>query len=481
MSRMLLVFCASALTLVGSGAPNTTIAAGATRSIRDFTDCDGRSDDTQGLQAAFTAAAHNAFTLVIDCPVSLHIADDIARPIFVDSGTRVQFSRGGQLVVDNSGIPAFVIANSSDVHFLGWRILYTGQTPVQKLVTGYHRDHQWVAKTTAVGGEFNNAILTPWMAKNRRVVMSNGHDLWSGTTNSTAIFFLTGDDSGIEVRDMAVSTADAAHPAHYVPMVFSFTTGFYSGTSTPKASGPAMDRPAVPHDLVFDHIDLDGTLMGFQGTMRDATFSHIRSHHYADLQGDDGNMPGGEGKWFAPPHLFYIVGSGPVQPQHIRISDVVDDGLRVGRPRDTQTDKGSGYALSLKIGGNDVVVDGYVSHRPDGFLDVLASNGLTVRNAEATYDSHFLNDIYPGVRFVAGAPGYTDVTLENVHLTDTSPRTRVAPVSNNNVPTNSGVVFHDVRVDLNDWAGPAPLSAPAFAGNHNSTPVTYTVRTRSGL
>ena len=500
MSRLFYALCASAIALSGcadepmaSGygapfspppapvdprpvAPPAATNASLSRSIRDFTACDGRTDDAKGVQAAFQAAAHNAFTLVVDCPVMLHVGDDIARPIFVDSGTRVVFTGSGRLTVDNSGIPAFVIANSNDIHFLGWRILYTGQTPLAYLSDGYHRDGQWIPQKTLISATFNNTILTPWMAKSRNVAMTSGHDLWNGPTNSCAIFFFAGDDNGVEVRNMTVSVPDFGSPSRYVPMVFSFTTGFYSGTVTTKAGASAIARPAVPRNIVFDQIDFDGTLMGIQGTMVNATFSHVRSHHYADLQGDDGSDPGGQGKWFAPPHLFYINGGGvnTVQPQHIRISDVVDDGIRVGRARDTQGNSGSGNALSLKIGGDDVIVDGYISHRPDGFLDVLTANGLTIRNAQATYDSGFLNNIYPGIRFPAVSPQvYKNVTLENITLTDTSPQTIRLPIGISPLPGNSNIIFRNIRVNLNAWVNKAPLTSPVAGGTGNSTPVSY--------
>ncbi len=461
----------------GPTAPRPTQTAGLSRSIRDFTACDGRSDDTKGLQAAFQAASHNAFTLVVDCPVTFHVGDDITRPIFVDSGTRVVFSGNGRLSVDNSGIPAFVIANSNDVHFLGWRIVYTGQIPLAAVAEGYHRNGQWVPQKTSIAVAFNDATLTPFMAKSRNVVMSAGHDLWNGPTNSAAIFYATGDDNGIEVRNMSVSIPDLGSPSRYVPVVFSFTTGFYSGTVTPQAGAPAIVRPAVPHNILIDQVDFDGTLMGFQGTMQNASFSHIRSHHYADLQADDGSDRGGQGKWFAPPHLFYInAGSGvnAVQPQHIRITDVVDDGIRVGQARDTQDSSGSGSALSLKVGGDDVVVDGYVSHRPDGFMDVLSANGLTVRNAQASYDSAFLNNLYPGIRFPASPPQtYKNVILQNITLTDTAPQVIRPPISGSPIPGNSNVQFSNVRVNLNVWVNKGALTSPVMGGSGNNTPVSY--------
>ena len=449
-------------------------AFAATRSIRDFTACDGRSDDTEGLRAALTAAGHNAFTLVVDCPVVVRIGDDVAKPIFVESGVTVQFSGAGQLIVDNSGIPAFIVANSSDVHLLGWRIMSLGGAPLSRYAEGYHQNGQWVAGKGSVAARFNDLTLTPWMAQHRQVTLG-GYNLWNNPTNFASLFYFTGDDSNIEIRDMTVAVPDFQKVSHYVPMVFSFSTGYPNGWTTVKGN-PDNNRPAVPHNITFSHITLDGFLMGFQGTVQNATFDHIRAYHYGDLQADDNTQAGGEGKWFAPPHLFYInADAHGTQPQHVRITNIIDEGVRVGVPRDTAQSKGSGNALSLKIGGNDIVVDGYISHRPDGFMDILPGSGLTVRNVEATYDSSFLNDIYPGIRFPGSAPGYNNVTLENVHLTDVAPRTRILPILSVPLPDYDNVVFQNVRVDLHAWQGAGPLVGPTIKGNNDSTPVAFHV------
>ncbi len=447
-------------------------ASAANRSIRDFTACDGRSDDTEGLRAALAAAGHNAFTLVVDCPVNVRIGDDVAKPLFFESGTTVQFTGRGQVVVDNSGIPAFVFANSSDIHLLGWRVMSLGSAPLSGYTEGYHQNGQWVASKGMASAKFNDLTLTPWMGQHRQVTLG-GFNLWSGPTNATALFYFTGDDGNIEVRDLTVTVPDVQRVSHYVPMVFSFTTGYPNGWKTMKGN-PDNNRPAVPHNITISNVSLDGYLMGFQGTVQNATFDHIRAYHYGDLQADDTSQVGGAGKWFAPPHLFYInADAHGTQPTHVRITDVIDEGVRVGVARDTQQNKNSGSALSLKIGGTDVVVDGYISHRTDGFVDVLPANGLTVRNAEATYDSSFLNDIYPGIRFPGAAPGYNNITFSHVHIRDVAPQTRILPIYSVPLPDYNNVVFQDVRVDLHSWQGPGPLTGPVIKGNNDSTPVAF--------
>jgi len=145
---------------------------------------------------------------------------------------------------------------------------------------------------------------------------------------------------------------------------------------------------------------------------------------------------------------------------------VVDAGLRVGTARDKgDADSISGYALSLKIGCVDCSVDTYTSKRPDGFMDVLASNGLTVSNVAATYDSAFLNNLFSGLRFPQTP--YKDVTFENVILTDTAALSVQLPISTVGQPNNENIVFKNVRTVINRWAG-AGLPLPVIGGASNS-------------
>src|SRR5262249_43926842 len=151
----------------------------------------------------------------------------------------------------------------------------------------------------------------------------------------------------------------------------------------------------------FSNIDLDGYYMGWQGSYQDTLFEHIRAHRYGDMQDDQGGTVGGIQKWFAPPHLFYLnynPGLIGLENKNIRILDVIDYGIRVGEPRDHGgSDSSSGYVNSLKLGGVNCEVDGYKSYRPDGFMDVLTSNGLKISNVEVVYDSSFLHDLYPAI------------------------------------------------------------------------------------
>jgi hypothetical protein len=118
-------------------------------------------------------------------------------------------------------------------------------------------------------------------------------------------------------------------------------------------------------------------------------------------------------------------------------------------------------------------VDNYKSTRPDGFLDVLPSVGLTITNVTATYDSSFLNNLFPGWRFPA-AP-YKNVRFENIKLIDTAESSVVPPIGDANQPTNEGIVFKNVRVEMNRWTGTASLPLPTIAGHATDASIDYSI------
>jgi hypothetical protein len=464
----------------GSGATtgSSTIAGGSLakapptveKSIAGWVSCDGITDDTAGVARAFAAARHSAFTLLVDCPVRLHFGVDIARAIFIDSGTNVTFSGAGKFTVDNVLVPAFVVANSNDIVLTNWNVEYDASLPVEQNVGGFTNNGEFV-KGPKPGNAFNDVRLKNWLADNRGIVFDNGQNpQWTGTTNACGVFFLSGDSFNITVTGMRMYVPAAAGGDRFIPVAFSLGVNFKSNQTASAKTPMTGQFFAVPHDLTFSDISLDGTYMGWLGGGQNVVFDKIRSHRYGDLQDAHGGNVGGVGKWFAPPHLFYLSypldGDPGLFNRKLRFQDVVDAGLRVGIARDKGgADTLSGYALSLKLGCVDCSVDNYTSNRPDGFMDVLASNGLTVSNVTASYDSAFLNNLFPGLRFPQTP--YKGVTLENVVLTDRAPSSVRMPVSNVGQYTNENIVFKNVRTVINRWAG-SGLPVPVIAGTSNS-------------
>jgi hypothetical protein len=420
-----------------------------TRSISEWATCGGAVDSARGVAAAFAAARNNAFTLQVDFPVFIHIGEDYTRPIFVDNGTTVNFTSGGKFIVDNLFVPALVIVNSSNIAFTNWNVQYSNRMTIDS--AGMH----WASM-------FNDVTTVRWMRMNRGVVydQSQGRvSSYNGSQRTLTMFFFTGSASNISILGLKLYVDRNVGGEGFVPYVFGFNVGERDNTIIKSSTAATPATHAVPSNITFSDIDLDGTVMGWQGTVQNATFTHIRSHRYSDLQDAGGGNVGGIGHWFAPPHLFYLVfdtnGDINLINRNITLKDVIDYGDRVGVARDSGVKASLGNALSLKIGGENVVIDGYQSYRPDGFMDVLASNGLTLQNVIATYNSDFLHRLYRGIRFPgpfgAIASGYININFHNISLTDLAPSTNMLPVGTCTGSTTGGLIFDNVHLYLNQW------------------------------
>jgi hypothetical protein len=452
------------------------------KSISSWVSCDGTSDQWAGVAKAFAAAKNGAFTLSVDCPVRIHIGMDIARPIFIDDATTVEFVGSGKFTVDNTFIPAFVIANSSAVTLTNWIVEYEASLPVDPNTGGYVQNGTFVAGEQPAGA-FNGITMTQWLSANRGIVFdqSQGYltSRWADTTNMCAMFLIIGDSSNLTVTGMQVSVPAAAGGDSFVPVVFSTNPDFKSNQKVTAATPYTAQYFAIPHALTFSNISLDGTYMGWVGGMQNASFDNIRSARYGDLQDAQGKNVGGIGKWFAPPHLFYInyltTGDPALFNKNIEISQVVDRGVRIGTARDAAGAKPlSGYALSLKIGCVSCSVDNYVSSRPDGFLDVLTSTDLSISNVVATYNSAFLNNNYPGWRFPE--PPYSNVSFKNISLTDTAESTVFLPIGNSYEASNENLTLSGVNVTLNQWAGAGQWPTSTIAGQNNQMSFNYLIK-----
>jgi hypothetical protein len=459
--------------------PTAAVPAAVKKSISGWVSCSGTADDTEGVTRAMAAASHSAFTLVVDCPVRLHIGTDIARTIFIDDGTTVQFTGSGKFTVDNVLLPAFVIANSSNITLTDWNVEYDAGLPVNPNVGGYENNGARVAEegSTQPANASNDLRITPWLAANRAITFDRSqggvNSIWAGPTNASAVFFLTGDTFNVTVSGMQLYVPATAGGNQFIPVAFSLSQNYKSNQTVTAKTPITSQYVAIPHALRFMDITLDGTYMGWQGNASNVYFSDIQSHRYGDLQDANGGNVGGIGDWFAPPHLFYLnyvtAGDPALFTKNVQITDVVDDGPRIGTARSTA----SGSAMSLKIGCVGCSVDNYQSSRPDGFMDVLASDGLTISNVTATYDSAFESNRWPGWRFPSS--GYTNVTFENIVLTDSAPTTSQPPIGSANQISNSNIVFSNVKVKMNGWSGTERLPLPSIAGTTNNVSLSYVI------
>jgi len=467
-------------------------------SISEWTTCDGKTDDALGVAKAFAAAANGALTLQIDCPVFMHVGMDITRPIFVDSGTTVNFTGKGLIITDNVLIPAFVIANSKNITFNDWNVEYSGGLPIDPKVGGYYDNGTWVS--TDPDGHappsfaFNDQTLTKYLSTNRGIVFPHGvHSIWHGPTDMSSVFYVIGSSSNININNLnmfAASTSNASYDPKslngadkYIPVAFAFEVGYSSNQTAvaiSKEDWPPAPNLSVPSNVQFNGVVFNGYYMGFLGVLQNASFNNITGLMYADLMDSNGDNVGGVKKWFAPPHLFYIKYydvDHPYDPvlstTNLTITNVNDKGLRSGTARDNPGEKSSGYANSLKLGCVNCSVTGYVSMRPDGLADILSCNHMTLTNVQGTYDSFFLHDLFAGVRFPAKGY-YQNLTFNNVSLTDTADNPYSTGTNPHTLPfgyihsdNDANITFNNVNVYLKQWSL-SHSPQPKFSGTGNS-------------
>jgi hypothetical protein len=457
-------------------------AEAASRSISEWTSCTGTRDDTSGAMAAFAAAKNGAFTLIVDCPLFLHSGLAVDRGIFIDNETTVQFTAAGKFIVDNMFHPAFIIANSFDINLVDWNVEWQGSVPVNPNFGGYYLNGAWVASSgiTQPAAAFNDVVLSNWLSAHRAVNFNENQgwvkSIWVGGINPAAVFFITGQTSVVNISGLNLYAPANAGGNQFIPVAFSLSANWKSSQTVTGKTPFTAQYAAVPRWLTFSNINLDGTYMGWQGNVQETTFENITSGRYGDLQDANGGTVGGVGKWFPPPHLFYLNTRSPdplLLNTSITLSSVTDNGPRVGVARDTASNGSSGYANSLKLGCNSCSVNNYIARRPDGFMDVLPSSGLTVSNVFTSFNSEFLNDLYPaGIRFPS--TGYAGVTFQNVYLLDTASRTIHGPIGNSTNSSNKGVVLGGLQISMTSWAG-ANLPLPTITGSDTDISLEFTM------
>lgn len=456
------------------------------RSIKEWgVACNSTSDETEKLRSAISDASDNSFVLLVDCPVNIKIGMDITKPIFIDNNTIIKFSEKGIIYVDNQLIPAFVIANTHDVNLQNWRVKYNGGIPLSPYTTGYYDDGVWVNVDRKVMSPpslyFINQTLSNWLTVNRQLVFNRGYSFSTGLPDPYAIFYIKGDSYNLAFTNMNVSTSSPFSQANkYIPLVFALVPDYVNGTTVyaqqarPYSYEPPVKKPyvQVPHDLIFNNIRLDGFYHGWHGSVQDAEFYNIKSYHYSTLQDSNGNNIGGLNKYFAPPHLFYLNDDSrfdaSLYNKNIKIKNVYDYGIRVGKAEDTKVEKNiAGAACSLKLQVINGIVDNYTSNRPDGFLVLLSSKDVIFSNITASYDSKYLDNLFPSVRFtsienydkVANSyiNNYKNITFKNLVVTDIAPYTYMSPITGNRNNSNEKIRFYDTKIKVNSWLSDEPL------------------------
>lgn len=92
----------------------------ATKLISQWVGCNESVDETPQLKAALAAAANNAFTLIINCPVRVHTGFYGGTPIAIPNGVTLSFQGSGEILTAGT---AFTIADLSEVTLVDWTLV----------------------------------------------------------------------------------------------------------------------------------------------------------------------------------------------------------------------------------------------------------------------------------------------------------------------------------------------------------------------
>ena len=114
----------SAATVDIVGDSDAPTAGQVRKSIKEWVSCSETIDESAQLASALQAAANNAFTLVVDCPVRLHTGTASESSIAVPDGVTVEFEGAGEFLAQSNGPPALTVENPSEVTFNNWNYTY---------------------------------------------------------------------------------------------------------------------------------------------------------------------------------------------------------------------------------------------------------------------------------------------------------------------------------------------------------------------
>jgi hypothetical protein len=464
-----------ALVAVSAGSTNASLLL----STYPGVDPTGTTDSRAAVNNALTAIAGTNTTLIWDCPVYINIGENTSAPIFVGSGTNVQFTTTGVLYSDGLGLPTFCFINCHDCTWSDIQYSYcAGLSPSANGIGSQYSYGAIAAPNGATSGPivtaasgFNTTQLTNYLSENfGNTFSSGGTALWSGPSNASAAFMIRGNSyrlffTGSKCR---YSVPDGVLACYFINTLFTMDPQWNVGlTGITSSTVASAANTSVPSEIYFNNLLVDGCLMGFVGNPSSWQVNNLVSRRYSDLQDASGGNVGGTGTPYPPPHLIYTH-SNYVGCQ-TRLYNVYDEGIYVGTS--TRRSTSSGYINSWKTSPTyGSITVGYSSFRPDGGWDVLTDSFGGTGNHRDLYVQH---DTSQGAGNFAirypSSPPLVGVNIE-MEAQDIAAVPQAFPINGDGTLTNTGNNLR-YKVTVQDWpnTGSYATSYPGFgmAGNNN--------------
>lgn len=462
-----------------TGPAGTSVADLVYLSAYPGVDPTGATDSRAAVNSALQSIAGTNKTLIWDCQIYINIGSNANAPIFVASGTNVQFSPTGILYSDGLGLPTFCFINCHDCTWKDVQFQYcAGLAPSANGIGSQFSYGAIAAPSGATSGTvpsnasgFNTTQLTAYLTANSgNTFTSGGTALWAGPTNASAVFMIRGNSyrlyfTGSKSRFFV---PDGVLACYFIPTLFTMDAQWNVGlTGITSSTVASAANTTVPSEIYFNNVTIDGCLMGIVGSPSSWQSNNLVGNRYSDLQDASGGNVGGAGTPYSPPHLIYTI-SNFVGTQ-TKVYNTQDNGIYVGTA--TRRSTTSGYINSLKCSPhNGSVCVGYTSLRPDGGWDIVTDSfggggdfrGMYIRHDTSQGSGNF------AVRFPASPP-LIDVNV-SLEALDVAAVPQAFPINGDGTLTNTGNNL-SYKVTVQDWPNTGTYSTlyPGFGtgGNNN--------------
>jgi hypothetical protein len=237
----------------------------------------GVTDSRAAVQSAITANASTTQKIVVNCPIKITLGYDYTKPVFIPSNVDMEFGPNGYFIVDNLGMPAFVLEDSTDVTIRNLQIEYVGQFGTQNIYGSG-------LPAAGSGSIFNNTTLKTWATANRGITFgSSQNPYWSGAVNICAIVEVRG-GTRLNFQGGRIFAAPGTNVANYAPVVFSFNIEWNPNQTVANGVEISPSIGSYPDSVTVSDFKLDGYLMGFVGGVTNGYFHDVEGFRYADLQ-----------------------------------------------------------------------------------------------------------------------------------------------------------------------------------------------------
>jgi hypothetical protein len=251
----------------------------------------GSVNSRTGLNNAIQATATNGQILVIDCAILCNIGTTTTNPIFLPSNLNMRWEPGGVIITDGILLPLFVILNSTNITFENYTTSYIGTFGVTAIDALNPASSLFGLYNTFNTGPVQSYMVANW----GNTFTGVGVPFLQAPTNACAQILMSGQATNIIFRGKTSVTVPSTAPAcNFLPMFLSTEPNWLPSTVVTSNGAPTPSTGALPNYVLIEDLDVDGILMGIQGSASNLVIKNATFRRYTDLQDANGNNVGGQ-------------------------------------------------------------------------------------------------------------------------------------------------------------------------------------------